>query len=70
MNQVTQIRAARLAEFEDRAGTGHSVIDVKQLVAECRRYRNFLSGLADEVEAQGFTELSQRLRAAATAPGE
>ena len=69
---VAMIREARLKEFVDRATpTGHSGQDVKMLVDECRRFRAFLTELADEIEEADWSDsLVGRLRHAAKAVGE
>lgn len=72
LKEGAMIREARLDEFERRAGTGHSAIDVGQLVAECRRLRGFLVRMAVEIESEGPqpADVAARLRAAARAHGE
>jgi hypothetical protein len=72
MYEGAQVREARLVEFERRRSkVGHSAVDVPILVAECRRFRSFLAGLADEIDTTGPTsDLSARLRDAARAVGE
>ena len=68
---VARIRAARLDEYERRLGTGHTAGDAGLMIAEIRRFREFLESLADELDVIGPTpDLSDRLRDAARAVGE
>jgi hypothetical protein len=69
---VAQIREERLADYERRLGTGHTVVDARHMIREIRHLRAFMQGLADSIENEGcsLADVAESLRFNSKAIGE
>jgi hypothetical protein len=65
---VRQISTDRLADFERRLGTGHTVVDARGMIREIRRLEQFMLEEAQRLSDEGHAESARRLMEAATTP--